>query len=365
MKPACWLLVAAFISTAVRADISTTNSPSTNGISQSLEPASTGKQTNLYPRAFDLPEMPYTAPADRKKLPPALTRATPTSVAELQSIQKHVEALVARVSPTVVAVEIGNGSGSGVIITPDGYVLTAGHVCGAPNRNVVFTFPDGKTARGKTLGVNSVDDIGLMKIDGKGPWTNAAMGEVEDAHIGDWVLALGHPGGFDATRSLVVRLGRLIRVSTDMLQSDCPISPGDSGGPLFDMYGRVIGIHSFISTSMTANFHVAVTPCYDGWAQLVAGLTGTAPRAYAGLVEVSDGGCRIAAVDTNGPAFTAGLKIGDIVLKVDGRDLLAAASFRHWEAESKPGETLRLEIKRGDKVLSMDLALASPPRRRR
>jgi serine protease Do len=365
MKPACWLLAAALISPALGADIRPSASSDTNRTPPSAQAAGAGKSADTNASSFELPEAPKAAPADRKQLDPAFTKATPASVADLKAIQQHVEALVARVSPAVVAVEIGNGSGSGVVISPEGYVLSAGHVCGAPNRDVRFTFPDGKTARGKTLGLNRESDIGLMKINGTGPWPCAAMGDLDDARAGDWVLALGHPGGFDVARSLVVRLGRLIRVTPDTLQSDCTISPGDSGGPLFDMFGRVIGIHSFISSSMTANFHVAVTPCYDGWNLLVTGQTGTPPRAYAGLIEADDGGCRITAVEKNGPASKAGLKVGDIVLKVDGRQVLVAASFRHWEAEAKPGETLKMEIKRGEEVLSMNLVLGNPPGRRR
>ena len=128
-----------------------------------------------------------------------------------------------------------------------------------------FTFPDGKTARGKTVGVNLDNDTGLMRITDRGPWPHADVGDLQQARVGDWVLALGHPGGFDLRRSLVVRLGRIIRMEADALQTDCTISPGDSGGPLFDMHGRVIGIHSAISSSLAENFHVAVTAFYDGW----------------------------------------------------------------------------------------------------
>ena len=90
-------------------------------------------------------------------------------------------------------------------------------------------------------------------------------GIFRQACIGDWVLALGHPGGFDARRSLVVRLGRILRMDASALQTDCTISQGDSGGPLFDMHGRVIGIHSAISISMAENYHVPVTAFYNGW----------------------------------------------------------------------------------------------------
>jgi serine protease Do len=156
-------------------------------------------------------------------------------------------------------VEIGNGSGSGVVISADGLVLTAGHVVDTPHRDVRFTFPDGKSAKVKSLGIADESDAGLLRITDAGPWPYVELGDLKEGHIGEWVLALGHPGGFDLKRSLVVRLGRIIRLESDGLQTDCTISPGDSGGPLFDMAGKVIGIHSFISTSAADNYHVPVT----------------------------------------------------------------------------------------------------------
>jgi len=151
--------------------------------------------------------------------------------------------------------------------------VTAGHVCGAPDRDVSVTFPDGKIAHGKTLGVDLESDTGLMKITEPGPWPHVATGDLEQTKMGDWVLALGHPGGFDLKRSLVVRLGRIIRLAPDALQTDCTISPGDSGGPLFDMHGRVIGIHSYISSSPADNFHVPITAYYHSWTMLVKSKT--------------------------------------------------------------------------------------------
>src|SRR5436305_14157812 len=100
-----------------------------------------------------LPPIPKPVPAPAHDLPVAFSKATPTTNKDLKDIQDHVEALATNVSRAVVAVEVGFGSGSGVIISPDGLVLTAGHVCGRPNRDVRFTFPDGKTANGKTIGL--------------------------------------------------------------------------------------------------------------------------------------------------------------------------------------------------------------------
>ncbi len=315
-----------------------------------------------------LPAMPRPTPAYRTDLRPAFTKTVPISLADLGSMQQHVEALAARVSPAVVAVEVGSGSGSGVIISADGLVLTAGHVCGAPGRDVVFTFSSGKTARGKTVGANRDNDSGLLRITDRGPWPHAEMGDLRQARIGDWVLALGHPGGFDLRRSLVVRLGRIIRLEPDALQTDCTISPGDSGGPLFDMHGRVIGIHSAISASLAENFHVAVTAFYDGWDLLVkkpdADNQPDKALAYVGAEGADDpDGCRLTAVDEDGPAAKAGLKVGDLVVKVDGREVPVYASFLRWVAEAEPGETLSLQVKRGDKQLSLEVKLEAPPKR--
>jgi serine protease Do len=365
-KPACWLVAVVLTAHGSQAAASPSVSPSsaqTNRPAQRVKsaPGAQAADTN----ATALPAKPQPAPARRADLPAAFTKNGPASVADLKSMERHVEALAARVSPAVVEVEVGMGSGSGVVISADGLVLTAGHVCGRPNRYVRFTFPDGKMARGKTLGVNLESDTGLMRITDRGSWPHTAMGDLEEARIGDWVLALGHPGGFDVRRSLVVRLGRIIRFAPDALQTDCTISPGDSGGPLFDMHGRVIGIHSAISTSVAENFHVAVSEYYDGWDLLAKGASGEGqappPRAYVGARGVNDAaGCRLTEVDENGPASRAGLKVGDVVLKVDGREIKASAAFRRWVAEAEPGETLNLEIKRGEEVLSLEVKLEAP-----
>lgn len=318
------------------------------------------------PPALGTPAALRPAPARRQDLAAAFSKPVPTSLADLRAIERQVKTLVPKVSPAVVAVEVGFASGSGVVISADGLVLSAGHVCGRAGRDVLFTFPDGKTARGKTLGVDREADTGLMRITDPGPWPHVAVGDLEEACIGDWVLALGHPGGFDLKRSLVVRLGRIIQAAPGVLQTDCTISPGDSGGPLFDMHGRVLAIHSAISTSLAENFHVPITEFFDTWTTLATGQNGNTlasrPRAYVGASAADDpAGCRLSAVEKDGPAFNAGLRPGDLVLKVEGRDILVSAVFRRWIAEAQPGETLNLEIKRGDKLLSLQVKLQPPP----
>ena len=305
--------------------------------------------------------------APRTELPTAFGKPAPTSIADLKSIESHVKSLTARVSPAVVAVEVERASGSGVVISADGLVLTAGHVCGRANRDVRFTFPDGTTATGRTVGVDLESDAGLMRITNAGPWKFMPIGDIDQQNPGDWVLALGHPGGFDLKRSLVVRLGRIIRIADRALQTDCTISPGDSGGPLFDMSGRVIGIHTAIAASLADNFHVPITRFETSWEQLVkdtsVAVPGPLKSSIGATIANNPKGCLVTAVDKNGPADKAGLKTGDVVLEVEGRAIKASASFRRWLTESEPGDTLRLRIKRGAQTLSLKVKLAKPPRK--
>jgi serine protease Do len=364
--PAWWLLVAALAIACLQGRPSAGANPAPK--SGQATAAAAQKEKGTAAPETGLPARPKSAAAFRNQWSPAFSKPVPTSIADLRSIEKHVESLLARISPSVVAVEVGYGSGSGVVISEDGLVLTAGHVCGSPNRSVRFMFPDGKIARGKTLGADSETDCGLMRITDRGPWPYAPMGDLERAAAGDWVLALGHPGGFDVKRSLVVRLGRIIRLMPEALQTDCTISPGDSGGPLFDMQGRVIGIHTAISGSTADNFHVAIGRYFDSWDEL----TGAArkieapapPRAYVGASGVDSApGCRLTSVEKDGPAAKAGLKVGDVVLKVDDREITASASFRRWVAEATPGETLKLQVKRGERLLNLAVKIEAPPRR--
>jgi serine protease Do len=316
--------------------------------------------------SFARPAAPRAALVNSRDLPAAFSKPAPDSLADLRAIQERVASVVSQVSPAVVAVELtndeGTASGSGVVISSDGLVLTAGHVGDRPGRHVTFTFPDGRTAIGKTIGVDDDADTGLMRITDPGPWPHVSVGELKNAQLGDWALALGHPGGYDAKRSLVVRLGRIIRLMPGVVQTDCTIFPGDSGGPLFDMYGRVIGIHTAIASFADENFHVSITEFFDTWNDLI----GPPERlpAYCGLSLV-DGGelARLSKIEKNSPAASVNLREGDQMLKVDGRRINVSATFDRWLAESGPGDTLQLEIKRGDDVFTVPIKLQSQPHR--
>jgi serine protease Do len=278
---------------------------------------------------------------------------------------------VERVSPAVVAVTVDSASGSAVVISEDGLVLCAAHVGGLPDRTVFFTFPDGKTAKGKTLGTNHGTDSGLMKITEGGPWPHVPVGDLRRAELGEWVLALGHPGGFDPQRPVVARLGRIIVLTTNMLQTDCTLLGGDSGGPLFDMSGRVIGIHSRISESTEENFHVAISSFLDStWDRLARsenwGDLRPTSRAYFGATGTNHlEGYRLERIDTNSPAARAGLMAGDIVVKFNDQAIKGFDSFQQSLAQVRPGTEVTLRIKRNNKEMTVRVTVESRGRRGR
>lgn len=299
-----------------------------------------------------------------RRLPPVFVQEQPKTISDLRSIEQHVSGLVTSVSKAVVTLQVGASTGSGVVISPDGLVLTVAHVCRSPGREVTFIFPDGRKAKGKTLGINHAMDSALARITEGGPWPFTPPGSLDHANLGQWVLALGHPGGFDAQRPVVARLGRIIRLGRDAVQTDCTLMAGDSGGPLFDMHGRVIGIHSRISDSTAENFHVPITTYFATWERLAkAENWGEQPvpaLAWLGTRGVDHvDGCQLQYVNETGPAFKAGIKVGDIVRKLNGREIRSAEEYSAYVRNQKPGDEVNLELTREGKKISVKVKVES------
>lgn len=327
--------------------------------------------------APELKRIVYKAPALKPltdQLPAAFDKKTPESVEDLKAIQDHVAAVVEKVSPAVVSVRVGASSGSGVIVTKDGFILTAGHVSGTPGRDVTIYFHNGKTAKGKTLGGNHGIDSGMIKITTESDdWPHVEMGDSAVMKPGHWCMVIAHPGGFKPGRTPPVRLGRVLNNDTAKatLTTDCILVGGDSGGPIFDMHGRVIGINSRINTPVTANMHVTVNPFRDDWnkiahSEVYGGKLGGGGFAkggpYLGVQNMQkDDGCHITVVTPGSPAEKAGLKANDIIVKFDGKAVTADNPLPKWIAMKKAGDTVTLEIRRGDETISLKVEMGKRP----
>ncbi|MGQ9576246.1 MAG: trypsin-like peptidase domain-containing protein [Thermoguttaceae bacterium] len=215
---------------------------------------------------------PNKALADPRTPEAAPAVPVPQDLGELKAIEESIKQVAARVLPCTVVVRIGPSQGSGVVVSSDGYVLSAGHVVGKPGQKAVFLFPDGKTANGTTLGVNRDTDAGLLKIGEPGTWPFVPMRKRGTIRPGTWCLALGHPLGPQEGRPPVVRAGRVLQTQPNLLRTDCMLVAGDSGGPLVDLEGKLIGINSRINAPIpTMNFHVSIDAFHDSWEQLLKG----------------------------------------------------------------------------------------------
>jgi serine protease Do len=314
------------------------------------------------------------APPDKAKdkpLPAALLKANPENLDDLKAIEKHVQQVLAKVLPCTVGIR-ASGSGSGVIVSPDGLVLTAGHVSAEPGRDVTVLLPDGKALKAKTLGGNGTIDSGLVRIIDKGPWPFVEMGKSSDLKKGDWCIVTGHPGGFRPGRSPVVRLGRVLEVNTtaaaQYIRTDCTLVGGDSGGPLFDMHGRVVGIHSRIGRSITANLHVPVDTYRETWDRLVKGERwgrgiGRPVRPTAGepdfgcKLDPADKVCKVSEVFKGSAAEKAGLKAGDVITRFDGKDATTAVALLADLQKKKPGDEVTVVVRRGEGTLTFKFAV--------
>lgn len=302
-----------------------------------------------------------TTDANKERLVRLLSGESPKTVDDLKLIQTRVHELTDRLIACTVGVQVGPAWGSGVIVSKDGYVLTAAHVCGQPGRDVRFMLSDGRVVKGKTLGLFRTQDAGLMKITEDGEYPAAEMGKSDVVNDHQWCLATGHPGGYQDDRKPVLRLGRVLVNAADALTTDCTLVGGDSGGPLFDLEGRVIGINSRIGSKITSNMHVPVNTYREAWDRMLKGeawgyLEGHEP--FIGIRADEKSSNKVAHVTANSPAAKAGVKEGDILLSLNDQTIGDFDAFRNAIRERQPGDKVKLQVRRGEEMLSFDIKLA-------
>jgi len=287
--------------------------------------------------------------------------ASPAGLDDLKAMQEQIRKVSQDAMPCTVAVQLGPALGSGVIVSKDGYVLTAAHVVGRPGRDVKFIFPNGRTAKGKTLGMNRATDAGLAKITDPGPWPYAPMGRSAALKPGQWCVGAGHPGGFDRDRSPVVRLGRVLTSSSSMISTDCALIGGDSGGPLFDLTGKIIGVHSRIAGPLTANMHVPIDSYRESWDRLVKGEVWGAPpgrEPFIGVVgDPQADDARITHVHSGTPANRAGIRTGDVITRFGGKQVTSFQSLAKLVRSKNPGDRVAMEVRRDGKTVTLNVVI--------
>lgn len=344
----------------------------------------------------------------------------------LKERQQKVTVAVAKGSPAVVAIQRRQGramgSGSGVIVSADGIILTAAHVVDATvggdgaDEEVAVVLPDGREVKARVLGRDRNRDAAMIQITEGGKWPFVELAPANSIQQGEWCIAMGHQGGFDPQRGAPVRLGRLwLNNDRAFYRSDCTVSGGDSGGPLFDLEGRVIGIHSSISMNLTENRHVPVGVFHDDWDRLKKGeVWGNANRVLSeaddltpkkrersrlekrderaeskplprGLREPAEpaepkpagpakgavwlgiemkqveDGVMVLVITQDSPAKKAGLEVEDVITKVDGKAVGSTGDVASRVHESAPGDKLKLTVKRDGKEKNLEVTLTAHP----
>jgi serine protease Do len=276
------------------------------------------------------------------------------------------------------------GAGSGFVISPDGYIVTNDHVAGNAAR-ITVAFPDGSQLPAELIGTDPETDVAVLKVNPEDDLPYLAFEDSEDAIVGEWAIALGNPFGLfvagepSVTVGVVSAVGRDFplqegRVFRDMIQTDAAINSGNSGGPLVNATGRVIGMNTFIfsNTGSTVGLGFAV----PAWrvARVVEELRerGVVDRAfYTGLNvrPLSDRVARamglpearglvVSSVDQGSPAEQAGIAPYDIVVAVDGVPVETTADVRSRLLDARAGDTVQLSVVREGRTLTLPLRLA-------
>lgn len=264
--------------------------------------------------------------------------------------------------------------GSGFIVGSDGYILTNAHVV-ARGTAISVKLSDRREFKARLLGIDAISDVALLKIDAAG-LPVIRIGDPSRIEVGEWVLAIGAPYGFSnsVTAGIVSAKGRTLPGADYMpfLQTDVPINPGNSGGPLFNMNGEVIGINSRIYSNSGGyqglSFAIPIDVAMRIKEQLQA--KGYVTRGRIGVVvqEVNQAlaqsfglakpaGALVSYVAPYGAAARAGLQTGDVILKVDRRDVVQSADALSYFADRTPGERVAVRVWRNRGPLLLDMSV--------
>ncbi|MEQ7156181.1 Do family serine endopeptidase [Brevundimonas aurifodinae] len=273
------------------------------------------------------------------------------------------------------------GAGSGFFISADGFIVTNNHVVENATR-ITVKLSDGREAEARLVGRDADTDLAVLKIEGSDyPFVN--FEEQADPRVGDWVIAVGNPFGLGGTATAGIVSARARDISdsrtpyTDYLQIDAAINRGNSGGPTFDIYGRVIGVNSAIFTpsggSVGIGFAIPASIAKPVTERLMRGET--IQRGYLGVqiqnlldeyraplgLSEDQEGAYIAEVTAGGPAAQAGLREGDVVVALNGAPITTSTELTRRVGQAAPGDTLRLEIIREGRRQTINVRSGTRP----
>jgi len=271
-----------------------------------------------------------------------------------------------------------HGEGSGFIVSPDGTILTNAHVVADADK-VTVKLLDRREFEAKVLGQDPKTDVAVIKIDAKN-LPAVRIGRAEDLQVGEWVAAIGAPFGFDnsVTAGIVSAKGRSLPDDTyvPFIQTDVAVNPGNSGGPLFNLNGEVVGINSQIYSrsggSQGVSFAIPIDIAMNVSRQLQADGHVTRGRIGVGIQDMDQAlastfgleaprGALVSTVERDGPGEKAGIKEGDVITSFDGHPVDTAGALPALVAATAPGKTVPVDVWRANKERTLNVQVAMMP----
>lgn len=273
--------------------------------------------------------------------------------------------------------EVPRGLGSGFIVSPDGLVLTNHHVVDGADE-IYVTLTDKREFKARLIGSDQRTDVALVRIDAKADLPTVEIGDPDRLRVGDWVLAIGSPFGLDSTvtAGIVSAKGRDTGEYLPFIQTDVAVNPGNSGGPLIDMAGRVVGINSQIYSRtggfMGISFAIPIDAAMDIADQLKASGRVVRGRIGVGIAEVtkdvaeplglpSADGALVRSVEPGGPADKAGVKVGDIIVGFAGRKIERSSDLPRIVGGTRPGAKTDIRVWRRGRYHDLTVSVGEMP----
>jgi putative serine protease PepD len=305
---------------------------------------------------------------------PAAQSASPTAGESVSQSESSAAALYKRAKDAVVEIqtttEQGSATGSGFVIDKQGHIVTNEHVVEGATK-VAVQFADQSEAQATIVGTDPSTDIAVLKVDSPAsrltPLSFASPGSLE---VGDPVVAIGSPFGLEGTLTtgVVSGLGREIEAPNgfqieNAVQTDAALNHGNSGGPLLDMQGRVVGVAAQIRSDSGGNVGIGYAVPGDTAQRVARELIndGSVEHAYLGVTLPDSGAATIEGVKGGSPADSAGLQAGDEVTAVDGKTIDSGDALREAIDAKKPGDKITLTIKRNGNERTVQVTLGQRP----